>query len=213
MFRNFSFQAAFHKFYSFLCQCIVPLLKDIRTLLKGFLLHEERWTRQTKSVWDFICLIHFPFFKILNCGILLRFLLLFLFFTEKDAKIFCINVRSPIDVLEVLKTLEVGRLNFQIISFFYNFSNRDIPIERLNLFERIQKFTDVAGILVQEKLFRQSTDNRDGKFDESDSSHRNDNIPDILAHFDGEAIDVVGCEPFEDPEAVINLHTLIQMWV
>lgn len=106
---------------------------------------------------------------------------------------------------------------FCCVGFFNDFSNGEVAIKIIYFFELSKEFADVTRIIQLKQIFRKCTDYSNGKSYKSNATDRNHKVPNILAHFDGETVDIVGGEPLENPKTIFDhnfdIKVLVQPWV
>lgn len=98
-----------------------------------------------------------------------------------------------LDALEIFleENDPIGRLN--------NLIDLHKFIESFDVFQRLQKLADIAGIKRAHEVWFEVEDEGDAEINESQGAQLNGDIPDVFDYGEGEAVNVKSDEPLEHP--------------
>lgn len=102
---------------------------------------------------------------------------------------------------------------FILINLSNNLIHLDEFVEPIEILQSLQKLADITRILNLQQLIPDMGHNSKSIVNQGNSSKLDHQIPDVLDGIEGEAIDVVGDEPLEDPHGFVQHQGRIEMVV
>lgn len=98
---------------------------------------------------------------------------------------------------------EILSYGFTLIHLGNNLIDLDEFIEPIQFLQSLQKLADIARIFDLQQLIPDMGHDSKRIVDQSYPSKLDHQVPDVLDSIEGEAIDVVGDEPLEDPHGFV----------
>lgn len=112
-------------------------------------------------------------------------------------------------IIICLYTLKILCFNFQTVSFFDDFINRNVSIKSINIPQRLKKYWNFAFIVIFHQDWRQFLCDGNSKLYQSQTTNLNDNVKHKFNHLMRKTVNKVSEKPLEYPNRFVHMQLFI----